>query len=148
MTHKPKQLDGVESMLLELDAVEQAGVFQRTAIDAVGLVSEPVPVNQSSRLRILLRLAPVAATVALAVGVWSLQSNDGINSTAQPGSGSGSMASASFASCGDGFLGCFTGPTDGVPADCQSHDYDSDGDVDLADFSTYQLAYASTDQTR
>ena len=40
------------------------------------------------------------------------------------------------------FSECVAGPSDAMVSGCDTYDYDSDGDVDLADISSYQLAYA------
>lgn len=40
-------------------------------------------------------------------------------------------------------LACVSGPTSNLPADCGSFDSDSDGDVDLADWRSHQIAVAS-----
>ncbi len=41
------------------------------------------------------------------------------------------------------FSDCVAGPADAAGAGCDPYDYDADGDVDLADIRSYQLAYAS-----
>ena len=37
-----------------------------------------------------------------------------------------------------GFAECMEGPDVLVAPECEQHDYDSDGDVDLEDFATFQ----------
>lgn len=129
MTNEPRQLDGVEDAMLELAAADKAGLFRESRVDADMLVRQPVAAR---RWRGLLRLAPVAAALAMAVGVgsWMIRTEKitphatQITQTADP--------------CDGQFLHCFSGPSQTVLASCQVHDYDSDGDVDLADFGAFQ----------
>ena len=148
MTDDLEQLDGVEEALLELDAAEKAGLFRRTHIDTSELTASPVPVDRPGLSRLALRLLPVAAALAMAVGVWTWMSRVETNSTNHPPTAITSLASAGFHSCYGSFHGCLAGPKDGVPPECLAHDYDSDGDVDLADFRAYQVTCASPGQTR
>ena len=148
MTDELRQLDGVEEALLNLDAAEKAGLFRRTHIDTSELVAGPPPVNRPWLSRLAPRLLPVAAVLAMAVGVWTWMSGIEPNSTTHPQTTITSLALAGFHSCYGSFHGCLSGPKDGVPAECLAHDYDSDGDVDLADFRAYQVTCASLGQTR
>lgn len=134
MTHEPTQLDGVEDAMLELTAARQAGLFSETRVSADMLLRQPVA---PSKLRGLFRLMPVAAAFAMAVGVgsWMLTTENGTG----PVPGSGYVAGGSESSPCDGrFLNCFSGPSKVVLASCNVHDYDLDGDVDLADYGTFQ----------
>ena len=144
MNERPTQHDSIESLLRELDAAERTGVFRTTPVEVDRLVALPSDGQRSNRFRWAMRLLPVAAMLALAVGVWSVQHGGSSPYTSAPSISSDSHASANPSLTGHDFLGCFGAPGNGVAGTCQSHDYDADGDVDLADFSAYQLAYANT----
>jgi hypothetical protein len=124
--------DVIEAALLELKAAEAAGVFARTGVDGRRILAvdpEPADDTQSTRWsapRTVGRWLPIAAAVALAIGVWSW------------------MFSAEVGTVhGRNFQKCFGGPTASALAECNQHDYDADGDVDLVDFRAFQLAFAS-----
>ena len=126
MTNEPIHLDPIESAWTELKQAETAGVFARTCVDTRGLVCTPIRANYPRQTqRAWLRLLPVAAGLGLAVALWGWMS--------RPGQVAGHAA----------FSDCFGGPTAGTMTVCREHDYDTDGDVDLADFSAYQLAFAT-----
>jgi hypothetical protein len=132
MTDDREQLDVIETALLELEAADAAGAFERTSVDgrsilAVGPDAARTTLSARRRaLRVVLRSLPVAAALALVVGVW------------------GWMFSAELSRISGqvNFQKCFGGPTSARMTECSEHDYDADGDVDLADFSAYQLAFA------
>ncbi len=134
MTSDPKQLDGVEDAMLELTAARQAGLFSETSVDADMLLRQPAA---PSRLRGLFRLMPVAAALAMAVGVGSWMFTGKPMVPSIPG-GTEIVANSPDSPCDGRFLHCFSGPSEAVLASCSTHDYDSDGDVDLADFGTFQ----------
>jgi hypothetical protein len=142
MDTEPRKLDPVEMALLELDGAERARMFERTRVDVDGLLAERMPVSSLKLSRTALRLLPVAAAVALAVGVGSWMFSVKL---AELREGrvvlSGFVADAAAPSLGR-FHECFKGPTDVLPAACREQDFDADGDVDLADFGAFQLAYA------
>lgn len=144
MTDEAKQLDPLEDALLELEAAEKTRLFHRTRIDSSGLLTSAIPGNHWESGRLALRLLPVAAAVAMAVGAGAWMFRQGINSTGSRETTIISLASAGYGS----FHSCLTGPTDGVPPECLTHDYDSDGDVDLADFRAFQVASLRPAQTR
>ena len=141
MSDERSQLDPIESTLVELRAAETAGVFGRTRVDAEGLLRNCSPARTTSPWRFALRWVPVAAAVALVVGVWGTmfawRTDDG-----RSGSAGVPTRSAMARNMNGEFVGCFAGPSEQRAADCLSYDYDSDGDVDLADFRAYQVAYA------
>ena len=144
MSEDLRKLDGVEEALLELEAAEEVGLFSRTRVDAPRLVAQPSPVSRAGTIRFALRLLPVAAAVAMVVGAGTWMFRGGIHSTAGPETTITSIASAGYGS----FHGCFGGPKGVVSSECLAHDYDSDGDVDLADFRAYQVACLESGQTR
>jgi len=138
MDHKQSNISPIEDALLELDAADKARLFRRTSVDADALLCGSVV---RSPWRFALRALSTAAAVLLVVGVWSL--------TSQPGAvrhlgdaGSGIMVAQSPVAHGGAFHECFGGPTGALPSSCLDHDYDTDGDVDLADFGAYQLTFS------
>jgi hypothetical protein len=147
MTDELRQLDGIEQALLELEAAEQAGLFQRTRIDTSGLLAEPVPVRRAGSSRMALRLLPVAAAVCLAVGLWTMRPGTQTDLYTPNPTTTNSLALSDSGACDANFSLCLGGPSDGVQPTCMAHDYDADGDVDLADFRAYQLAYVRPSQT-
>ena len=127
MTNDRKNLDPVEEALLELDATERAHLFKLTSADTRRLLESPTGQASTGSRRIALRWLPVAAAVVIAVGVWSWAFR------VEP------LASAR-ATISD----CLTGPDEVVAVTCRGYDSDADGDVDLADFHSYQVAFAGT----
>ncbi len=138
MTSEQRQLDPIEEALLELNAAEKARLFRQSRVDAKRLVAKPVPTGWRWRT---LRLVSAAAVIAAAVGMWSWLY--GLQwSQLRERTGTSVVVESSPADPGR-FQECFHGPTGAIRSSCGECDYDADGDVDLADFSAYQLAYAS-----
>ena len=127
MANEPMHLDPLEHAWSELEQAEKAGVFLRTRVGAAELVYAPVRVTSVWSRRVFTRLLPVAAAIALAVALWGWFSRSGQDGQI------GRLA----------FHDCFGGPTAEAMTVCREHDYDTDGDVDLADFSAFQLAFAT-----
>ncbi len=145
MNANRKQLDPLESVLLELKDAEQANLFARTPVDPAALLRGSVCEAPRLVRPGLLRWVSAAAVIGLAVGLWQLTPNGGTGLPLGPNQ----IASVSAPAGGDAmargdFLLCFSGPRSaaGQEGVCESHDFDADGDVDLADFQAYQLAYA------
>ena len=138
-----KRLDAVEDALLELDAAEKASVFQRTELDAGWLLTAGVQPQRSGSRWVALRILAAAASVAIAVGLLSSTFTSERDEMRPLGRVAKAPVEAYDGGEG-GFYGCFGGPNEGVLTDCRAHDYDADGDVDLADFSAFQLALADT----
>lgn len=138
MTTEHRQLDPVEEALLQLDAAEEAGLFRRSRVDTKRLLIRSAA---SKPGWFGARLAAAAAVVVLAVGAWSWMYHARMAELSQRVGVTDVVAEAPVASPGE-FYKCFDGPTGALRASCRDHDYDADGDVDLADFSAYQLAYA------
>ena len=141
----------IEDMLRELREAEAAGVFRRANVQADRLLADDQHESPPKPLIFALRRPAVAVTAAavllITAGVWigmfRRQINDlrmRANSTNVVDSDSTRLVSSSGS-----FQRCVQGPS-GTPLDqtCRMHDYDADGDVDLADFRAYQLAYADT----
>jgi len=135
MIDDPRHLDPIEEMLSELGDAEQAGVFRRTFVDAGSLVRERPDQALSQRLsHHKLIWMPAAACIALVVCIGTLVHKAGFG----PDGHSqimGSLSSANMVSPLAGFYDCITGPGGAVDNGCVAYDYDSDGDVDLADYS-------------
>lgn len=143
MTDVHGHLDPVEDALLAHDDADRAGVFRVTPVNADDLFGGPVVVR-SPRLVFRAGVA-VAATIVLAVGVWSWlfqMELSRLRSAAITGNSVALQSDALPVRCDACISECVTGPVPNKPADCDRYDYDADGDVDLADFSRYQLAYA------
>ena len=143
MTNSRNELENLEKALLELDAAEKAGLFQSTSLDPQRLLAHSLPPQRAAAWRLAWRLLPVAALVALAIGLWSWMFTQGPGARRTPNAVATGLAGAYGG--GDGsFYQCFGGPNEAAARGCREHDYDADGDVDLADFGTFQLALADT----
>lgn len=141
---KKSQLDPIEEALRELEQAEQARLFQPTRVDANQLVTASQDEGRVSRRVVRFWWSAVAAAVLLATGVstWLFQAE---LSAVRDRSMLASREVATIpGDCSDwSILGCVTGPSQLASAACGAHDYDTDGDVDLADFRAYQLACAN-----
>ena len=147
MTTEQNHLDPIEDAIAELNAAERAGVFNRSPIEAHELLAADRVPDWARSPRALLRLWPVAAVVGLAAVVWSWMFYAEITDLRQRSmllaNASRSHAAEEYAP----FNTCFRGPRgQSVGGDCRPHDLDTDGDVDLADFRNFQLAYADPGQ--
>lgn len=149
VTKENEHLEPIESALLELGEAERASVFVRTPVTAEELIAQGQLIAQSHSNRpiVLTRrklawLSSVAAVVLLAAGVWTVMFKyqlDDLRSSAGMVEDPASDA-AGDDPCDGNFLNCFSGPESVVLAmRCDVHDYDADGDVDLADFRNYQI---------
>jgi len=123
MSEHQEQLSRLEQSLVELHELERAGVFQPTTL-------AEMPVAARTGWHGLRRWAlvglPAAACLALAVGVLSFLPT----SLDQPQLVTNGPTS---------FMECWnaSGPSSSVAGNCASFDYDTDGDVDLKDWSEY-----------
>lgn len=150
MTMSKSPLDAVEAALLELAEADKARVFAPTPIDRHLLAATPVfaPVSAGSVIRRF--RAPLAAAAVLAIGVWSLMFYSELSSLRQASrlvdhsliAMSGETTPERTAN-GD-FMECFSGPQPAQLVSCHSYDFDADGDVDLADYRSYQLGLDNT----
>ncbi len=142
MADERRQLDPVEELLLDLGTADNGGVFRRTRVDARTLLVQEHAVGSSGVRRVTLRLLPVAACLAMAFGVWGWMFNSQLNELRERKLAAANQTTTIRVAAVD-FSSCLNGPSHGALAyDCREHDYDADGDVDLADFSAYQLAFA------
>ncbi len=126
MPDKREQLDPFETALLELGEVEKACVLDRTELDVRGLLHGRRHRASGPAVRIASRMLSAAAAVAIAIGLWGWFVGFGPTEVRA-----------------SGFLDCYGGPTETADGECRAHDYDSDGDVDLVDYGTYQVAIAN-----
>lgn len=128
--------------MLELDELEQAGVFSPSAVTVDDLLGEALGTSANRPISTVQRLAPLAAAAAVvtvAVCGWifgldsATRSGPGPFTDAAPSAGSGNVET---------IQDCMVGPTQTLPAGCDEFDFDRDGSVTLADFGAYQVAYA------
>lgn len=139
MKNDPRQFDPLENAMLELRAAEKLRVFDKTRLDAEGLL-HAAEGGHIFRLWSAQRWAAVAAGIVLAFGVWGTMFAYKINDLRGARSTHGVVNGTDTADCVDcNFFGCFTGPTERIAVKCLNHDYDADGDVDLADFREFQV---------
>ncbi len=143
MTNERNELETLEKALLELDAAERASLFQRTSLDTQRLLARSPQPERAAAWRLALRLLPVAAVVAITIGVWSWMFTHEPSALRGPNTVATAPADAYGGSDGS-FYECFGGPSEAPATGCREYDYDADGDVDLADFGTFQLAFADT----
>ena len=136
--NEPQMPDPLEEALLELVAADKARLFARSNVEARRLVGREVSRNP---WHVAIRMASAAALVAMAVGLWGWMYG---NHLYQPHEGTGvtsHAAGSTVASPGE-FVRCISGPTGVSKSSCDVSDLDADGDIDLADYGRYQLAYA------
>ena len=123
--------------MLELAGMERNRVFDRTPVETgrAGRLHRP-----GSRLIRLTRGGlSVAACLFIAVGLGRvlLDTGDG-----QPGLPAMNIAGLSpVALDWNAFSRCLSGPGGLIDPGCREADLDVDGDVDLADFRQFQMAY-------
>ena len=131
MSQQRHHQDDVETLLLELDEADQAGVFHRTQVDVTALLA-PVAKPSPSRLLVLRRFVPAAVAAVMVIGVstWMFR-HDAIPQT-EP------VVAVATPTSDYPFSLCMNGPGSSS-ARCRVHDYDGDGDVDLADYRLLQL---------
>ena len=142
MTAERQQVDAVEEALLELEAAETARVFRRTPVDAERLLSDAGRLAPFGGARLLRRLMPLAAAVVVAVGVGAWMVGGYFASFRGSEPWAGSVASGPDADSVATIQWCLNGPAEELLPGCTDFDFDDDGSVTLADFSTYQVAYA------
>jgi len=139
VTNDPRQFDPLESAMLELSAAEGTRVFDKTRLDADALLHAEER-GHVFRLWSAQRWAAVAAGIVLAFGVWGTMFAYKIHDLRGARPALGVVDRTGNADCLDcNFFGCFTGPTERIAVKCLNHDYDADGDVDLADFRQLQM---------
>lgn len=134
MDSDKRHLDGVERGLLDCREAQSAGVFRTTPLDVDAVLNEPMPIVR--RLR-WFHVTPVAAALVLAIGLGAYMLNDEIGYVREHRA---RLATARHAQ--KQFAYNITGPRQSTNAEEAPLDLDQDGDIDLADFSRYQLAYA------
>lgn len=115
----------LESRLAGLTEAERAGVFRPTRLDATRLMR----VGGPGRFAALRWVAAATLFFMVTAGVWTAMFRWNLADLRQ------TFASAPITDC-------LAGPRGNLPASCNTHDLDADGDVDLADLSSFQTAYA------
>ena len=143
MSEHDEKLNHVQNLLAELRQMDDAGVFQRTPVDTSALVqAEPVE-RGPRRLHRLFVALQAAACIGLVVGVASFwQAGRGSSGLSEVGNGNASEWAASPCGQAAALVRCFGGSTGDVSGvDCKCVDFDEDGDVDLADYGTFQRTF-------
>jgi len=141
------QNDSIEAGLAELSDAQRAGLFHPTRLDRSWLV-DPGTTTASHRpgwLRFMSRGRTVAAAAVLFLAftvwtgmfVWQLSSMRGVESATPLTLLEGRPSRTAQ------FVTCLDGPVADGKSECRDLDRDHDGDVDLADFGSLQIAYAS-----
>ena len=138
MPNHRDQLDPSESALCDADQARRAGVFRATPLDARSLISQAGSDGTRPR-RIALRFAAVAALLVITLLVWGGMF---ASQLAQLKARSRGTTAPQVASA-ESISSCLGGPAGALSTPCRSFDLDADGDVDMADVSRYQLAYAA-----
>ncbi len=138
MNRDLEHFDRIEELGLELRKVESAGVFGRTMVDGRQLLR-----SQAGRGKFVaslhhLRWLSVAACLGLAVGVGSLIHRVIPSDPTDVSAVGDNVAVMDTYNPGD-FRSCFDGPSSSLTNECSFYDQDSDGDVDLADYTRFQL---------
>lgn len=128
--------DSFETTLIRVEAAEKARVFSPTPIDPVALLRTPKTMTGIRFARQLKFALPFAAAAMLVMGVWGAMWNS------QLGRLRDHKVVLTYSvvenDCDGSFLKCFNG-LDHAKTACRTFDYDRDGDVDLADYRTYQV---------
>ncbi len=135
------QLDAIEDALLELGAVEQARVFDRTRVEPSELPSRVDPAERPSAFRRgMLRWVPVAAAVGMVAFVGTSMFRPGAAPVEPLGVADTEAVADKDKGCAGSFVDCFTGPKSAALADaCTAYDYDGDSDVDMFDWRILDL---------
>ena len=141
MSDPTEHRDPLEDSLGELRRMEDAGLFAATRVDAERLVrprpAGEVPFFASWRK---FRLPAVACLALFACATVILfrreMKSDAVRQAMVAQNDNGSADASSVA-----FNDCLAGPTGGIGSGCAAHDYDRDGDIDLQDFMSYQIAF-------
>ncbi|MEK7710305.1 MAG: hypothetical protein AAB341_00280 [Planctomycetota bacterium] len=140
VTNHHEPLDSIEASLTELVDAERAGVFGQTPLpEREAWKDEPATVLFP--LRTVRRLA-IAAVIALAVGVWSLMFQKNLSSLRDRSRMAGTVRVADLGTIQASIAHCLGGPSGSIDPTCGGVDFDGDGDVDLADFRSFQVSYA------
>ncbi|MBI1825333.1 MAG: hypothetical protein HY287_13745 [Planctomycetes bacterium] len=138
--------DVTEDALRELHDAELTGVFQRTVLPALSqesrrkVNSDFSPASSWASRGVMLGLA---ATLLMAIGVWTTMFGYQISRLRQDAATPGGEVVASNSAPTseiDQFERCLAGPGGSKTGACASFDYDRNGRVDLHDFSARQRA--------
>ncbi len=135
--NEPFTTEQIESLLVELEEAERAGVFRPSRVPPLLR-----PAARSPRTLVFrLGVAGLAAAAAVALFAVLVQVPSGGSNDVTPFDPL-TVASRPAVSVSQ-FTGCFAGPSAApTVGDCSPADQDADGDVDLADFSVMQLSGA------
>ncbi|MCP4592762.1 MAG: hypothetical protein GY842_18660 [bacterium] len=136
-----------DRLMIEAVEAHQAGVFASTPVDIESLVPQPVLQSPAAWYRHALVGLPLAACIAMFLGVATIwqTANTGTGESMLNGSTSvstfGASAGTKLEGCQnpENFRTCFAGPGVVVPGDCRCVDFDGDGDVDLRDMGAFQV---------
>lgn len=132
MNNESDKLDNLEKGLLELDAASRASLFRTTPVQAQHLIAGKTPALL--RLSFVRFWGPISAAAMITIVVWGLM----FQSWHEGRPLQSQITAIELGNAEGVFAACLAGPGQLVLASCTRHDYDSDGDVDLADFMAYQ----------
>lgn len=147
MKSRREHLDPVELGLAELSDADRAGLFRATPVDRAWLANPDSP-QASERpgwLPLLTRgrMVAAAALLVFAFGVWGLMFRHQLANLRESARTTTVQVADAASIQPAELIACLRGPVgDGVEG-CQGGDLNRDGRIDLADYGTLQVAYAS-----
>lgn len=136
MSENHEKLTRIEQALADLERADRAGTFRPTPLDTKALLDTTHDPKTPWIFRY--RKVAVAATILLATGVWvtmfAMQIGD-VQSVKLTHAKQQTEMLAAIS-----IQECIAGPQYALSSVCKAYDVDADGDVDLADISSFQLA--------
>lgn len=129
---------GLDVLLSDLSQAQRAGVFDRSPVEAVSLLSKSRQHAGVPAIFAHPRWA-VAAVVGLALISWSAMFSwklGELRDAKQRGGAQPLFVTA--ANNGPEFFDCLSGPSSDLQKPCKFYDFDRDGDVDMSDWATHQ----------
>ena len=145
MELRPVHSDEFEALMREVSEAARAGAFGSTKVDVEGLMARPVSRPSLRLFRFAVAGLPMAACLALFLGLAAFWKSGSPPSSGLEGNVSiGGTGSTPAERCEtlENLRQCFSGPGVLARADCRCVDKDADGDVDLRDLGMFQLEEA------
>ncbi len=138
MSENHEKPTSIEQALAELEQATRAGAFRPTPLDIKALLNGASEAETPWIIRY--RKTVAAAAVVFATGVWGAMFAMQIGDVQRVKLASSNQPAGVYAAVA--FQNCVAGPKGSLTAACKTFDVDTDGDVDLADISSIQLAYS------